>query len=65
MTTVAQCASLDEALLLRSVLASSGIEAFVPDEESVTYRGQLGSFRLQVNEEDAEEAIKVLGESKP
>jgi len=64
MKTVAQCSSVDEAMLLRSVLESSGIRASVPDELTVTYRGQAGGIRLQVDDEDAEEAARILASAR-
>jgi hypothetical protein len=64
MKTVAECANVDEALLLRSLLADCGIQSFVPDELSVTYRGQLGSIRLQVADADADAAAKILEGAK-
>jgi hypothetical protein len=64
MITVAQCSSVDEALLLRSVLEGSGIRSSVPDELTVTYRGQAGGIRLQVAEEDAEEAVRILASAR-
>jgi hypothetical protein len=60
MTTVAECSSVDEALMLRSVLEDSGITAFVPDELTVTFKGQAGGVRLQVQNEDAETAKKII-----
>jgi thiamine monophosphate synthase len=60
MKTVATCASVDEALMLRSLLEGSGIKAYVPDELTVTYRGQAAGVRLQVEDEDAETAKKIL-----
>ena len=63
MKTVATCSSLDEALLLRSLLADSGIESFVPEELTVTFRGQVGGFSVQVADADAEGATKVLAEA--
>jgi hypothetical protein len=65
MTTIAQCSSIDEALVLRSVLAGSGIAAFLPDELTAnTYPPVLFAnargFRVQVEDEDAEPARRVL-----
>jgi hypothetical protein len=64
MKTVAECISVDEALLLRSLLADCGIRSFIPDELTVTFRGQVGSIRLQVAEADADAAAKVLEDAK-
>jgi hypothetical protein len=60
LKTVAECSSLDEAMLLRSLLEDSGIQASVPDELTVTFRGQAGGLRLQVADEDAETAASIL-----
>jgi hypothetical protein len=60
LKTVAECSSVDEALLLRSLLEDSGVHASVPDELTVTFRGQAGSIRLQVADEDAETAASIL-----
>jgi thiamine monophosphate synthase len=64
MKTVATCASVDEALMLRSLLEGSGIKAFVPDELTVTYRGQAAGVRLQVEDEDAETARTIIAGAK-
>jgi Putative prokaryotic signal transducing protein len=64
MKTVASCASVDEALMLRSLLEGSGIKAYVPDELTVTYRGQAAGARLQVEDEDAETAQKILDSAR-
>ncbi len=65
MKTVAECSSVDEALLLRSMLEDCGVKAYVPDELTVTFRGQAGGVRLQVEDEDAEMALKLIaGASK-
>jgi hypothetical protein len=61
--TVADCSSLDEAMLLRSLLEDSGIHATVPEELTVTYLGQTGGFRLQVNDEDAETAAGIIAQA--
>jgi hypothetical protein len=64
MTTIAECSSVDEALLLRSMLEDCGVKAFVPDELTVTFRGQAGGVRLQVEDEDAETALKLISAAK-
>jgi hypothetical protein len=70
MTTVATCNTVDEALLLRSVLGGSGIVATVPDELT----GQTAPpylfatqthVRLQVDEADAVRAREVLDQYAP
>jgi hypothetical protein len=60
MTTVAQCASTDEAEVLRSLLGNCGITAYIPDELTVSYPPILGGIRVQVADGDAEAARKVL-----
>jgi len=61
MTTVAECSSTDEAMVIRSLLADSGVNAFVPDELTVTYRGMTQpSIRVQVADEDAETARSII-----
>jgi hypothetical protein len=64
MKTVAECSSVDEALLLRSMLEGSGVKSYVPDELTVTFRGQAGGVRLQVADEDAEAALTILAGAK-
>jgi hypothetical protein len=64
MTTVAECSSVDEALLLRSMLEDCGIKSHVPDELAVTFRGQAGGVRLQVEDEDKETALKIIAGAK-
>jgi thiamine monophosphate synthase len=64
MKTIASCASVDEALMLRSLLEGSGIRAYVPDELTVTFRGQAAGVRLQVEDEDAETAQKILDSAR-
>jgi hypothetical protein len=67
MITVATCNSVDEALLLRSVLEGSGIASVVPDEltgqTAPPYLFASSSHvRLQVADADAERAREVLNE---
>lgn len=64
MKTIAECSSVDEALLLRSMLEDCGVRSYIPDELTVTFRGQAGGVRLQVEESDAEEAAKILASGK-
>jgi hypothetical protein len=64
VTTVAECSSVDEALMLRSLLEDSGVKAYVPDELTVTFRGQLGSVRLQVEDEDSETARGIIASAR-
>jgi hypothetical protein len=65
VVTVAECSSFEQAELLRSLLASCGIAGYLPEELSVTYRGVLDSFRVQVAEADAAAARAVLAENAP
>jgi hypothetical protein len=58
MRTIAQLSTLEEAHLLRSVLAEEGIEAFVLDESSGGHflgtSSVFAGFRIQIAEEQAE-----------
>ncbi len=68
MTTVARCLTIDQALLLRSVLEGSDIKAYVPDEltaqtDPVIFMGSMNSIRVQVNDEDALQARTVLAQN--
>jgi hypothetical protein len=60
MTTVAECATAEQAEVLRSLLADCGVVAYLPDGLLVTYRGIVGSLRVQVADEDAESARRIL-----
>ena len=65
MITVATCNTIDEALMLRSVLEGSGIAANVPDEltgqTAPPYMFATPSrVRLQVAEADVPRAREVL-----
>ncbi|MEO7597393.1 MAG: DUF2007 domain-containing protein [Opitutus sp.] len=65
MITVAHCNTIDEALLLRSVLEGSGVPAFVPDEAiaqtAPTYMfGSPSGVRLQVEDDNVARAREVL-----
>ena len=70
MITVATCSTIDEALLLRSVLEGSGIAAFVPDEMTGQTAppylfASTSHVRLQVSEENVVRAREVLEQSRP
>jgi hypothetical protein len=65
MTTVAECSSADEALVLQSLLAGCGVASYLPDDLKVTYRGMGPGVRLQVDDEDAETARAVLANKEP
>ncbi len=68
MVTIAHCPSVDEALMLKSMLAGSGITAFVPDELTAQtappylFASSTG-VRVQVAEEDAETALALIAET--
>jgi hypothetical protein len=65
MTTVAECANIEQAEVLRSLLADCGVAAFLPDELTVQFRGTLGAHRVQVADEDAESARRILEAKRP
>ncbi len=65
MTTIARCLTIDQAMMLKSVLDGCGVAAFVPDEltaqtDPVIFMGSMNSIRVQVQDEDAESARAVL-----
>lgn len=64
MITIARCTSVDEALLLKSMLTGNGITAFVPDELTAQtappYLFAGAGVRVQVADEDAETARALL-----
>jgi hypothetical protein len=61
--TLSTHANVIEAEMVRSILADAGIEAFVlnPNAHGL-YPGVLGEVKLQVKEEDLEEARQLLEE---
>lgn len=67
MITVANCSSIDEALLLKSVLAGNGITAYVPDEYTAQtappYLFAGSGVRVQVDEAQAETALALIASS--
>jgi hypothetical protein len=68
MTTVARCLNIDQALFLRSLLEGCGITAYVPDEfaaqtDPVIFLGSMNSIRVQVADEDMEQARAVLAQN--
>ncbi len=65
MTTVAECANIEQAEVVRSLLADCGLEAYLPDELTVSYPPNLGSFRVQVADGDAESARRILAAKSP
>ncbi len=69
MTTITKCGDLQQALLVKSILAGSGIEAFVPDEltaqNAPPYMWATGGIRVQVEDDQVEAARKVLNSQIP
>lgn len=64
MVTVANLGTIQQAQSLKLLLGSAGIEAFIPDEISAgmtpyLFMGKTG-VRLQVTEEDEEEARQII-----
>lgn len=57
MITATTCSNLAEAELLHSLLTENGIEAFVLDDAFG------GAIRLQVADEQADEAKRILAEA--
>lgn len=60
MTTVAECATIEQAEVLRALLADCGVAAYLPDKLTVSYPPIIGSLRVQVADEDAEPARRIL-----
>jgi len=65
MVTLRNCSDLAEAELIKSFLAGSGVDSFLPDENSALWSNALGGIRVQVAEEDAGRAEEVLRAFKP
>ncbi len=68
MKTVAACAELAEAQLIRSVLEGHGIEAVIPNEQTAEiappYLWGSGGVKVQVADEDAAAAEAVLATTR-
>jgi hypothetical protein len=66
MITVATLGSLSEAYLLKSMLESSEIPSFIPDENTAqadwTLINAMGGIRVQVPDDFQEEAKRVLAD---
>jgi hypothetical protein len=65
MTTIARCLTIDQALMIKSLLDGCGVQAFVPDEltaqtDPVIFFGSMQSIRVQVNDDDATTARAIL-----
>lgn len=63
MTTIVTCSNIAEAQLLKSLLDDSGIAAHLPEELTANSAPQLlfaSGIRVQVEDEDADEARRVL-----
>ena len=63
MTTLTTCSNIAEAQLLKSLLDDSGIRAYLPEELTANAAPQFlfsSGIRLQVEDEDADEARRVI-----
>jgi hypothetical protein len=58
------CQNINEALLLRSVLESSGVDSFIPDENVLSQYPSISvvtkGVQLAVRQEDQEQAEDIL-----
>jgi hypothetical protein len=67
MTTLVTCSNIAEAQLLKSLLDDAGITAFLPEEMTANSAPQLlfaSGIRLQVEDEDAAEARRVIASAE-
>ena len=66
MITLTTVTYIDEADLLCIKLAESGIQTFVPDQNTAVaqplFSGAIGGIRIQVDEGDLARAREILGE---
>ena len=66
MTTIATFPTPEDAHLFRAYLESRGIEGFLRDENTAQlfwiYSNAIGGVRLEVADEDAEEAAEIYHE---
>lgn len=60
MTTIRTCSELEQAEVIKSVLAGSGVTAFLPEENSALWSNAIGGIRVQVADEDAARAEEIL-----
>ncbi len=63
MTTLTTCSNIAEAQLLKSLLDAAGIRAYLPEELTANAAPQFlfsSGIRLQVEDEDANEARQVI-----
>ncbi len=69
MITLITVVYLHEADMLCSILESSGIKTFIPDQNTVSvqpfYSNAMGGIRIQVDENDLEHAREVLANALP
>jgi hypothetical protein len=67
LVTIQTFNTVDESIVCRTFLEDNGINAFIPDENTVranwNFGLALGGIRLQVAEADAERSIALLKES--
>jgi hypothetical protein len=64
MKTIAECPTSDEARIVQSLLESFGIISYMPDERTVGYPTTSFGRRVQVADEDAQEAARILAASR-
>jgi len=67
MTTIATCSNITEAQLLKSLLDSAGVTAFLPEEMTANAAPQLlfgSGLRVQVEDEDVTKARGILAAAK-
>ena len=66
MVTIANYFDVNQALGMKMLLEAAGIPSFIPDEVSAGIAPYLftanGGVRLQVTEENAEEASRIIRE---
>lgn len=68
MTTIANCPNVNEAMRLQMLLQSAGIPSFIPDENMAAVAPfhffTSSGVRVQVDDEHAVEAQKIIKEEK-